>query len=565
MKRCPQCNHIEKDDALAYCRADGARLIADADASEPNTAILREGDGSTRTLPQGARTSSNTSSNTGPTSGPTSAELSTGQLPNVPSIAVLPFVHMSADSDNEYFCDGLAEELLNALSKIENLKVAARTSSFSFKGKNVNVDEIGRALHVKTVLEGSVRKSGNRLRITAQLVNAADGYHLWSERYDREMKDVFDIQDEITLAIVDALKLRLLGDTKDEILKRHTEDSAAYQAYLEGRFYWSKRSADGLNRSIECFNRALQIDPGYALAYLGLADAHNILGFYTIRAPKDTFPQAKAAAMKALEIDPSLAEAQASLAYEQFYHEWDWAAAESTIRQAIALKPDYAMAHQYYGNFLTLLARFEEALEEFRRNVQLDPLSLIGNAALGWAFYFARKYDQSIDQLRKVIQLDHNFELAHFWLGSVYADAEMLTEAIQEFETAAGLSANRVGISSSLGYVYALMGDRAKASQILSELAQDSKRNYVSPYRVSNIYTALGDRDEAFAWLERAYDDRSHLLVFMNVDPRVDPLRDDARFVDLVRRVGLPTEAQRFVASGTDDNELSTMRLGQKN
>ncbi|HEY8205499.1 MAG TPA: tetratricopeptide repeat protein [Pyrinomonadaceae bacterium] len=514
MKRCPKCNRIETDDALGFCRMDGTRLIADADVSEPATAIL-----------PGAREN---------------AELTTGHLQGVPSVAVLPFVNMSADPENEYFCDGLAEELLNALAKIDDLKVAARTSSFSFKGKNVSADEIGHTLHVKTVLEGSVRKSGNRLRITVQLVNAADGYHLWSERYDREMKDVFDVQDEITLAVVDALKLRLLGDAREEVLKRHTEDSAAYQAYLEGRFYWYKRSGDGLNRSIECFNRALKIDPGYALAHLGLADSYNILGFYTMRPPKETFPQAKTAALKALEIDPSLAEAQASIAYVQLYHEWDWAAAETNFRHAIALKPDYAIAHQYYGNFLTLMSRFDEALNEFRRTIQLDPLSLIGNAALGWAYHFARQYDQSIEQLRKAIELDRNFELAHFWLGSVYAEKEMFTEAIHELDTAVRLSGNRAGISASLGYVYALAGERAKALQVLVELADVSKEKYVSPYRIANIYTALGDKDEAFIWLERAYDDRSHLLVFLNVDPRVDSLRGDARFVDLVRRVGLP-------------------------
>jgi adenylate cyclase len=246
MKRCPQCNRVETDDLLAFCRVDGTRLITDSEAFEPATAIL--------------------------TGGGRSAELTTRDLPNVPSIAVLPFVNMSADAENEYFCDGLAEELLNALTRINDLKVAARTSAFSFKGRNTNVSEIGAALNVKTVLEGSVRKSANRLRISAQLINVADGYHLWSERYDREMKDVFDVQDEITLAIVDALRVKLLGDEKQAVLKRHTDDTEAYQLYLKGRYYWNKRTAEGFEKALECFEEAIARDSNYALAYAGLAD-----------------------------------------------------------------------------------------------------------------------------------------------------------------------------------------------------------------------------------------------------------------------------------------------------
>jgi TolB-like protein/Flp pilus assembly protein TadD len=515
MKRCPQCNRVETDEALKFCRLDGTPLVAN---------VASESESATKALPASRPTE----------------ETTTGRLHVTPSIAVLPFVNMSPDPENEYFCDGLAEELLNALAKIENLRVAARTSSFSFKGKNVNVDEIGRTLHVNSVLEGGVRKSGNRVRITVQLVNASDGYNLWSERYDREMEDIFEVQDEITLAVVDALKLKLLHAEKEEVLKRHTEDSAAYQAYLKGRFHWYKRSADGLNRSVDYFKEALEIDPGYALAYIGLADSYDVLGFYTMLAPKQAFPWAKAAAMKALEIDPSLSEALASIGYVQLYFEWNWPAAEASFQQVIMLKPDYAIAHGYYGNFLTLMARFEEGMAEFRRAIELDPLSLIANAALGWCYHFARQYDQSIKQLRKTIELDHNFEVAHFWLGSAYAENQMFSEAISELETALALSGRRAGISASLGYVYGLIGEKAKALQVVADLTVMSKEKYVSPYRIANIHTALGDKDAAFDWLERAYEDRSHLLVFLNIDPRIDSLRDDPRFTDLARRVGLP-------------------------
>src|SRR4030095_2512656 len=307
MKRCPQCNRIETDDALAFCRVDGTRLIADTAGFEQPTAILTGGGRSTRL-----------------TGGAESGELTTGHLSNVPSIAVLPFVNMSADPENEYFCECLAKNLVNRLTKINDLKVAARTSAFSFKGRNTNVSEIGTALHVNTVLEGSVRKSANRLRITAQLVSAADGYHLWSERYDREMKDIFDVQDEITLAIVDALKVKLLGDEKQAVLKRHTDDNEAYQLYLKGRYYWNKRTAEGFEKALECFEKAIARDSEYALAYAGLADTHNTLGSYGIVAPKEAFPLAKAAADKALELEDSLAEAHNSAAFLIYMFDWNW-------------------------------------------------------------------------------------------------------------------------------------------------------------------------------------------------------------------------------------------------
>src|SRR6185503_3272472 len=291
------------------------------------------------------------------------------------SIAVLPFINMSADAENEYFCDGLAEELLNALTRIGDLKVAARTSAFSFKGRNTNVSEIGAALNVKTVLEGSVRKSANRLRITAQLINVADGYHLWSERYDREMKDIFDVQDEITLAIVDALKVKLLGDEKQAVLKRHTDDNEAYQLYLKGRYYWNKRTAEGFEKALECFEEAIARDSNYALAYAGLADTHNTRGSYSIVPPKEAFPLAKAAADKALELDDRLAEAHNSRAFLLYMFDWNWSTANEEFQRALELNPDYATAHHWYGWYLIATGRLDEAQREMKRAQRLDSLS----------------------------------------------------------------------------------------------------------------------------------------------------------------------------------------------
>jgi len=306
MKRCPACKRVEPDDTLAFCRADGTHLIFESIVSESSSTLILSS----------------------PSRGP---EISTQQFHNTPSIAVLPFINMSADAENEYFCDGLAEELLNALAKIEALRVAARTSAFSFKGKETDVREIGRKLNVGVVLEGSVRKSGNRLRITAQLINVADGYHLWSERYDRQIEDLFEIQDEVTLAVVDALKLKLLSSEKASLLKQPTENTEAYQLYLKGREYGHQRTEEAVKKGIECFEQAIDLDPNYALAYAGLADSYSLLGLseYGALRPTEAFPKAGKASVKALEKDETLAEAHVSLAFARMYFDWDFSGAES--------------------------------------------------------------------------------------------------------------------------------------------------------------------------------------------------------------------------------------------
>src|SRR5437016_6563751 len=322
MKSCPQCNRVETDKALKFCRADGTPLVTAA-TSEPESATI--------SLPASRL----------------SEETTTGRLRVTPSIAVLPFANMSADPENEYFCDGLAEELLNALAKIDNLKVAARTSSFSFKGKNVNVDEIGRALHVNSVLEGSVRKSGNRVRITAQLVNAADGYHLWSERYDREMKDIFDVQDEITLAVVEALKVKLFGQEQAAVLKHHTRNPEAHEFYLRGLSYFIRWTPEFFQKAIESFDQAIAIDPRYASAYAGLAECYTEMSFFA--APREWMPKAREAARQALEVDDTLCNAHNSLAVIKMYYDRDYAGAEHEFKRAIALDPGSAHVHNWYG------------------------------------------------------------------------------------------------------------------------------------------------------------------------------------------------------------------------
>ncbi len=432
----------------------------------------------------------------------------------------MPFANLSNDAENEYFCDGLAEELLNALAKIEDLKVAARTSAFSFKGKNVEVSQIGNALSVKTVLEGSVRKSGNRVRITVQLVNAADGYHLWSERYDREMKDIFDVQDEITLAVVDALKVKLLGTEKKAVLKRYTDNTDAYRLYLNGRFFWNKRTKESLKSAVEYFSQAVAVDPSYALAYAGLADCYVLFTYYDVAPPGEAYPKARASAQKALEIDDTLGEVLATLAVVKEDYEWDFAGAERDFQKAIALNPNYPTAHQWYGEFLAQMGRKDESIAELRHAQELDPLSLIINKVLGGTLLFARRYDETIAQNKKLLEMDANFAPAHTDLGWCYTEKGMHDEAIAEFQKAVALTNNSPSQLAGLAYAFAKSGKWGEAQKILEQLKKRQKDEYVDSASFATIHAALGEKDKAFASLEKSYREHSVVMLSLKGDPR---------------------------------------------
>jgi serine/threonine-protein kinase len=462
-----------------------------------------------------------------------------------PSIAVLPFTNLSADPEQEYFCDGMAEEIISALTHIDGLRVVARTSAFAFKDKHEDIRDIGRKLNVETLLEGSVRKAGSRLRITAQLVNVSDGYHLWSERYDREMEDVFAIQDEISLAIVDKLKVKLLGDEKEKLVKRHTDNQEAYNLYLKGRYFWNRRTEEDLEKSIECFKQAIEKDPDYALAYTGLADSYIALPTYSFSffPPKEAFPKAKGAALRALEIDDTLGEAYASLALIKLDYDWDWAGAEKQFKQAIELNPGYATAHHWYAIYLLYMARFDEAIREIKTAQELDPLSLVINRVVGRVFYFARQYDQAIDALLKTIEMEPNCSWVHFHLGIVYLQKSMYEEALAEFHKEKGFPrGGEVGdiiILSYLGLVHAKMGKRGEAQEALDELLKKSKKACVSPCVLALIHFALGKNDQGFEWLEKAYDDHDLSLHGIKVEPAFDSVRSDPRFKALLKKMGL--------------------------
>jgi TolB-like protein/Tfp pilus assembly protein PilF len=457
-------------------------------------------------------------------------------------IAVLPFANLTADAENDYFCGGLAEELLNALAMIKGLKVAARTSSFSFRGKNLDVGEIGAALGVNTVLEGSVRKSGNRLRITAQLVSASDGFHIWSGQYDRELSDIFDLQEEITLAIVDSLKVKLLEDQRTNVFRRNTENTQAYSLYLRGRFFWNKRTTEDVRRAIRYFEQAIDLDPNYALCYTGIADCYSASGFsYDLGLPAgEVVSRAKAAAVKALEIDDTLAEAQTSVAYAKLLFDWDFERAETLFQRALELNPNYANARHWYAHLLMALSRFDEALAEGKCALELDPLNATMNTHLGWHFMCTRENELAIAQFHRTSTLDSEFVVAQWYLALAFEQAGRFSEAETAFREVL-LSTNQDPIiRADAAHFYAVSGQHARASGELAQLEKLSETRFVSSFGLALICVGLGDDDRAFRYFEKAVQERSDMLIYLNVDSRFDRIRSDPRFKMLIKRVGLP-------------------------
>ncbi len=460
--------------------------------------------------------------------------------PTEKSIAVLPFTNMSVDTENEYFSDGITEEIITALANLKELRVVARTSAFSFKGKDEDVRVVGEKLNVSKILEGSVRKAGNRVRITAQLVNVTDGFHLWTETYDRELTDVFEIQDDIARAIVSALIPKLADREQEPLVKRHTENREAYHLYLKGRYCWNKRTEEGLRQSVEYLKQAVAEDPNFALALAGLADSYATLGIYGALPPNEVMLLAKAAAERALDLDGVRAEAFASLGCVRSLYDWDWVAAESDFKRAIEINPQYPAAHHWYAmNHLTPLGRFDEARTELRRARELDPLSSIVNSSVGLLYYFERHYDPAIEEYRNVLEIDANFGIAYYFLGQAYEQKSMYEEAIAAFQKAISLTSNSPETVAALGHAYARAGNRDEAQELLQKLMARSDHRYVSPALIAQIYVGLGEQDLAFEWLQRAYDQRSTELAWLRVRPVFDSLRSESRFAELLTRIGL--------------------------
>ncbi|MCJ7579544.1 MAG: protein kinase [Candidatus Aminicenantes bacterium] len=454
------------------------------------------------------------------------------------SIAVLPFVNMSADPEQEYFCDGIAEEIINALAQVENLRVLARTSAFAFKNKNVNAIELGKELHVKTILEGSVRKAGTRIRIIAQLINVSDGFHLWSEKFDHKMDDVFAIQDEITQAIFDNLKVKLLGERKESLAKRYQENPEAYNLYLKGRFFWNKRTEEALRKSIVYFKEGIEREPMSAPCYAGLSDAYHSLGYYNFLPGKDVYKEAKAAVEKALELDESLGEAYASLGCIDLFYDWDLAAAEKAFERAIHFNPNYASAHHWYAFYMTAKGRHDEALTEMKKAQELDPLSVVICTAAGWILYLGGHYDLAEEQCLRALEMDSNYHVAHVVCGLVCLQKKNYVKAISEFQRARELVKDDAGAAAYLGIAFARSGEIEKSKKMILELSELSKKKYVPPYYTAAIYAGIGDKSKAIELLNKALEERTPWLIFLKSWPIFDNLYNEPAFKSLLERIG---------------------------
>jgi serine/threonine-protein kinase len=457
------------------------------------------------------------------------------------SVAVLPFTDMSAAKDQEWFCDGITEEMISALAQIPGLRVAARSSAFQFKGQAHDVRHIGDALTVDTILDGSVRRDGNRLRITVELIGSADGYHLWSDRFDRDVDDVFAVQTEIAAAVAVALKGTLAGvGYPVAAATSRSRDIEAYESYLEGRYHWNKRTEDELQKSVDCFERAIARDPCYAQAFAGVADAFLTLGTYGALPPSDVMARTKPALKKALEIDSRLAEAYTCRGCVRSVYDWAWDDAAGDFRRAIELDPSYSTAHHWYAiNHLVPQGRFDHATDELRAALRCDPLALAVNTSVGMKSYFAHRYDDAVKELKRTIGIDAGFGMARLFLAATYTEQDEYSEALDELEAAIRLSGRTPDILAALGYLHGRSGEVARAREVLQELKQIARTRYVSPAKIAQVHIGLGERAEALQELEAAHGERAGDLAWLGVRPVFAPVRDEPRFIALLGTMGL--------------------------
>jgi TolB-like protein/DNA-binding winged helix-turn-helix (wHTH) protein/tetratricopeptide (TPR) repeat protein len=455
------------------------------------------------------------------------------------SIAVLPLQNLSNNPTEDYFAEGMTDELTTDLAQFSGLRVISRTSAMHYKGASKTAPEIGRELGVDTLIEGTVQRVGNQVRIRVQLIDSASDRHLWARTYDHELKDVLVLQSTAAHDIAAEVQGKVAPQTEVRPVSDHPVQPEAYEAYLKGRYFWNKRTEDGLKKSIDYFQEAIARDKQFAAAYAGLADSYSILGSDVLPARVASL-KAHAAADKALELDPNIAEGHAELGLVEFYYDWNWAQSEKEFRKAIELNPNYATAHQWYSYYLSAMSRFPEALEEAKRAQQIDPLSLSINTTLAGRYRDLRQYDQAVDLNRRTLEMDPNFAPAHIALGAAYEEQAIWPQAISEYQKAVDLSQDSPPALASLGCAYGFSGNQDEAHKLLARLLQSSKHHYVSGFDMATVYAGIADRDGAFQWLEKAYTDRESQMAFLNVTRRLDSLHSDARFADLLHRLGLP-------------------------
>ena len=459
----------------------------------------------------------------------------------IKSLAVLPLKNLSGDASQDYLADGMTEALIGRLAGIHDLRVISRTSVMRYKDTKEALPEIAKTLGVDAIVEGSVIRDGNRIRVHAQLIRAATDEHFWSEAYDRELSDVLTLQSDVAHSIAQKVEVTITGEEHARLSSARTVDPEAYEAYLKGRYYWNKRTADSVPKAAHYFEQAISKDPGYSSAYSGLADCNSGLAWHGFISPAEVLPKAYAAAQKAVEIDPQSAEAHASLALV-LNHKWDWAGAEVEFKRALELNPQHANAHHWYGDYLSIQGRHDEALVEAKRALELDPLNLMIGTWVGLRYYLARRYDGAIEQSRNTVDLDPNFAAAHLILGESYVQQGRHKEGLDELQKAASLSGDSPLYKAQVGVGLALAGKKKEALRSIRELQDISGKRYVSPYGVAQIYAALNDREQTYKWLDTAYRDRAVWMSYLVVDPVFDSIRSEDRFRDLLQRVGLRSD-----------------------
>jgi TolB-like protein/DNA-binding winged helix-turn-helix (wHTH) protein/Tfp pilus assembly protein PilF len=462
---------------------------------------------------------------------------------HIDSIAVLPLKNLSDDREQDYFADGMTEALITDLGKVGALRVISRTSVMRYKDTKKPLPEIARELQVDALVEGTVARSGDRLRITANLVQASPEKHLWAENYERDLRDVIALQNEVARTIAQQIQVQLTPEEHASLSAARPVDPEAYRLYIKGRYFWVKRNRESFDRAMDYFQQAIHQDPNYAAPYSGLADCYVLFGSsFDVGglSPSAAQPKAKASALKALDLDPSLSDAHNSLAYVKLTYDWDWPGAENEFKRSLALNPGYAHGHHWYAHLLLSAGRRDEALAESTRALELDPVSPIINLHLGWHFLNTGQYDRALDQLAKTLELDPNYPLAYWYRGLAFEQQRKYPDALREMQRARDLLPTNLAVQADIAHVYAISGDKAAAERVLAELNRQSGQRYVNQYELAIIYAGLGQNERSFECLNTAFRERSDMLVYLNVDPRLESLRTDPRFGELVRLVGIP-------------------------